>query len=62
MKKISLVITAYNEQENVIELHKQICSTIQDIEEYQFEILFIENGSHDSTFSNLKKYKRLIKE
>ena len=55
MKKISLVITAYNEQENVIELHKQICSTIQDIEEYQFEILFIENGSHDSTFSNLKK-------
>jgi dolichol-phosphate mannosyltransferase len=53
-KTISIVITAYNEEDNVIELHRQLNEVILEIPEYNFELIFIENGSTDKTLENLK--------
>lgn len=53
MKKISFIITAYNEEENVKELYRQIESTIKNYTNYEFEYIFVENGSTDSTLNNL---------
>jgi len=53
-KTISIVITAYNEEDNVIELHRQLNEVILEIPEYNFELIFIENGSTDQTLENLK--------
>jgi len=58
MKKISFIITAYNEEDNVIELHKQIESEIKNNNLYEYEYIFIENGSTDNTFQNLVSIKQ----
>lgn len=50
MKKISFIIPAFNEEGNILELHNQINQSTKDYENYDFEFLFIENGSTDQTF------------
>ncbi len=57
MKKITFIITAFNEENNVVELHRQINEVINEVENYKFEILFIENGSTDKTLEVLKTLK-----
>jgi polyisoprenyl-phosphate glycosyltransferase len=57
MKKISFIITAYNEEQNVIELFSQIEKSISTQKKYSFDYLFIENGSTDNTFNNLLDLK-----
>ena len=54
MKTISFIIPAYNEAGNVAELHSQITEVIEEINNYEFEFLFIENGSTDETLMNCK--------
>ncbi len=55
MKKISLIIPCYNEGTNVELLYKEL-SQIMDklIRQYEFEILFINDGSSDHTLDVLK--------
>ena len=55
MKKISIVIPTYNEEQNVIPLHEAI-STIfsEQLPSYDYEILFIDNKSKDSTRDKLR--------
>ena len=55
MKTISFIIPAYNEAGNVAELHSQISEVIREIKNYEFEFIFIENGSTDKTFYELQK-------
>lgn len=55
MKKISVLIPCYNEEENVV----QIANAIRDefathLEEYAYEIVFIDNDSQDGTRSLLR--------
>lgn len=55
MKKlISIVTPCFNEESNVEELYKRIKSAIKEIA-YDFEIIFIDNASQDTTASKLKK-------
>ena len=56
MKKISVVIPCYNEQENV----RPICNAVRDVlrkelSTYDYEILFIDNKSKDSTRTILRE-------
>ncbi|MFC1662963.1 glycosyltransferase family 2 protein [Patescibacteria group bacterium] len=51
--KYSLVIPTYNEQENVIQLHQEITSVMNTLNQ-PFEIIFIDDGSSDDTFKKLK--------
>ncbi|MBU0618605.1 glycosyltransferase family 2 protein [Patescibacteria group bacterium] len=56
MKKlISIIIPAFNEEANLLELSKRIIAVIQQIKQYGFEIIVIENGSWDNSFNLLSK-------
>lgn len=51
---LSIVTPCYNEEDNVEELYRQIKAAIAPISSYQFEIIFIDNHSEDSTVAKLK--------
>ncbi len=53
---ISIVIAAYNEQENVVELHRRLTSVLKPLKK-SYEIIFVDDGSSDNTFNELKKIK-----
>ena len=56
MKKISIVVPTYNEEENVIPLSEAIVSEIErSLSNYDYEILFIDNCSTDSTQKLLRQ-------
>ncbi len=50
MKTISIVIPCFNEEENVVPMSEAVVGLFQDkLKDYQYEIIFIENDSNDST-------------
>lgn len=54
MKKISVIIPVYNEEE-VLELsYKKIKDTLEKIIEYNYEIIFVNDGSKDRTLEMLE--------
>jgi dolichol-phosphate mannosyltransferase len=52
---ISIVIPAYNEEDCVEELAKQLTEVMRKLDKYDFEVLIVENGSKDATWSLLTK-------
>ncbi len=52
-KMISIVIPAYNEEEVLDELKKRLQSVMASINNYDFEVIIAENGSHDSSYAKL---------
>lgn len=55
MKKISLVIPCYNEEENIALFYKEFKKVFKTIDKYDYELLFIDDGSLDNTYSAIKK-------
>lgn len=51
MEKLSLVISVYNEEENVEPLYHQIIEALSDD---HFEVIFVDDGSSDSTVNKIK--------
>ncbi len=50
MKKISIMVPCYNEEENVVPLSKAVVEMMErDLPEYDYELLFIDNCSRDKT-------------
>lgn len=50
MKKISIIIPTYNEEDNVTPLHAEISNIFKNnLSNYDYEILFIDNKSYDET-------------
>ena len=58
MYGISVVVPVYNEEGNVRELHKEILDVCKK-ENYQFEIIFVDDGSKDKTPEICKELKPL---
>jgi len=55
MKKISIVVPCFNEEENVLPLSEFIIDMFQkDLPNYDYEIIFIDNDSQDKTRTILK--------
>lgn len=54
MKLISIVTSCLNEEDNVTELHQRIKAQFEDLGEYEFEHIFIDNGSTDGTVLQVK--------
>ena len=52
--KLSLVVPCYNEAENVAEFQSAVISAFDGCG-YDYEIIFVDDGSKDATFHNLKK-------
>lgn len=54
--KISVVIPIYNEAEVLKVLHKRLKKALQkDFKKWRYEIIFIDDGSTDTTFAELQK-------
>ncbi len=57
MKKITIIIPAYNEQDSLPFLYERMEKLINSIENYEFEILFVNDGSKDKTIDLIKEYR-----
>ena len=55
MKKISLVIPCYNEEESLKYLYKELDRVAREMPTYEFEFVFVDDGSKDSTLKKLKE-------
>lgn len=55
MKFISIVSPCYNEQENIVELYKQVKQVMENLNDYSYEHIFIDNASKDNTVKLLKE-------
>ncbi len=57
MKKITIIIPAYNEEETLNKLYDRLVNVVNQISTYDFEILFINDGSKDKTREMLKELR-----
>lgn len=55
MKKISLIIPCYNEEKVIDLFYNEITKIMENLKTYDFELLFIDDGSKDNTLNLLKK-------
>lgn len=63
-KLISIVVPAYNEEGNLDLFHKKISEVFSRLPEYDYEIIFVNDGSKDKTIAkirNLAEKNRRIK-
>ena len=49
MKKVSIMIPCYNEEENVVPISEAVVAQLEQLPQYDYEILFIDNCSQDNT-------------
>ena len=54
MKKISFVVPVFNEEENIHEFHRRLTQVMAPLS-YDYEILFIDDGSKDRTASLIRE-------
>ena len=57
MKKISIIIPAYNEEESLPYLKERLDKLMDEMKNYEFEILFVNDGSKDKTIEIIKQYR-----
>ena len=57
MKKISIIVPAYNEEESLPILYKRLYDLMESMKEYNFEILFVNDGSKDNTLEIIKQLR-----
>ena len=58
MKRVSIVIPAYNEQDCVDELAHRLKNLFDSEPNYSFEVIVVENGSLDSTWDKLQEISK----
>ncbi len=54
--EVSVVVPLLNEQDNIGPLYEQITQTLTD--EYDYEIIFVDDGSSDNSFNVLTKLQK----
>ena len=58
-KRISVLIPTYNEEENVVPLSEAIVAEFQkSLPQYEYEIVFIDNDSTDTTRDKIRMIRR----
>ena len=58
MKKISIIIPAYNEEESLPFLYERLEKLMSSINNYEFEVLFVNDGSKDKTIQIIKELRQ----
>lgn len=58
MKKISLIIPCYNEEECIPIFDQEMAGIIERMQEYEFEILYVDDGSKDKTLQVIRQLSR----
>lgn len=61
MKKITILVPAYNEEQVIKKLYDRIIKVIDVIQNYDFEILLVDDGSKDNTLNIIKYYRNIDK-
>lgn len=54
MKKISLVIPMYYEEQVAEECYKRVSNVLKELKDYEYEIIFVNDGSKDKTLEILE--------
>ncbi len=57
-KTVSILIPCYNEELSLPHLYKEIASIAEQLNSYQFEFFFINDGSRDNTLEVIKEIQR----
>lgn len=57
MKKIEIVVPCYNEEKCIRPLYEAVDKVFESIEDYEYSILYINDGSKDNTLIELKKLR-----
>lgn len=55
MKKISIVVACFNEEKNIEELHRRVTETMFTLQNYTYELIFVDNASTDSSQNFFEK-------
>lgn len=55
---ISILIPCYNEQASIPSLYAELCKTLSTINGYDYEIMFVNDGSTDATLNVIKDLHR----
>lgn len=55
MKKISIVVPCYNEQEAIPIFYEEIIKTAKELDNYEFEFIFVNDGSRDNSAKIMKE-------
>ncbi|MEK7598918.1 MAG: glycosyltransferase family 2 protein [Patescibacteria group bacterium] len=55
---ISVIVPFFNEEKNVAELHQRLIGVFKNLD-YDFEIVFVDDGSTDATFEAMRSLKPL---
>lgn len=57
-KLISIIVTCYNEEENIVEMYTRVVAVFRRLPRYNYEIIFVDNNSTDGSE---KLYETLAK-
>lgn len=57
-KKITIIIPAYNEEESLPILYERMKKLMENMNNYEFEILFVNDGSKDKTIEIIKNLRQ----
>ncbi|RKZ36924.1 MAG: glycosyltransferase [Gammaproteobacteria bacterium] len=55
LKKITIIVPAYNESKNIIPFYEAVCHVIDELTNYQWNLLFVNDGSTDETWIKIKE-------
>ncbi|MGL5152623.1 MAG: glycosyltransferase family 2 protein [Clostridium sp.] len=58
MEKISVVVPCYNEEQALHYFYKEICKVSDEMKDFDFEYIFVDDGSKDNTLIELKKLSK----
>lgn len=59
MKTVSIIVPCYNEEESLPHFFKEIVLVADQLPQYRFEVIFVNDGSKDQTLNLLKQYSQL---
>ena len=55
MKKVTIVVPCHNESVALPAFYREVDEVTAELKEYEFELLFVDDGSTDDTLADLKK-------
>lgn len=61
MEKISVVVPCYNEEQALEYFYKEICNVAKEMNEFEFEFIFVNDGSKDKTLEILRNMSKIDK-